>query len=177
MRSPTRKFHELNSFGNLGFEPTMQFFYHPFDGIPLDLGCRMYWQMNLINNDMSGLETEMYGHWEKDISKLKSGGSNIGVIFQALVVIPNFKIKLPEKKVPEEKPSFPQKITFATTVTDSTSGRPVNAAITITNNQGIKKEIITENGRTTTDLFQQRHLYRFNRSFWVSSQNRYRNTR
>ncbi len=151
--SPTREFHVLNSFGNFGIEPMLQLYYHPIEGIPLDLGCRMYWQMNLFNNDMSGLETEMYNHWEKDISELKSGGSNIGVIFQALVVIPGFKVKLPEKKVREEQPSLPQKITFFASVTDSATGRPVNAAITVANSQNVKTGMITENGKVKTNLY------------------------
>lgn len=151
--APTAEFHELNSFGNCGIEPVLQLYYHPFEEIPLNLGCRLYWQANLDKNDMSGLEKEMYGHWKKDISDLKSGGSNLGVVFQVMVVIPNFKIKLPEKKVHyEEKKTLPQKIVFNITVNDSVTGKPVNAAITIVNTQGIKNGLITEKGKTSTSL-------------------------
>lgn len=154
--SPTMEFSELNSFGNFGFEPVIQFYYRPFPEIPLKFGCRSYWQVNFANNDMSGLEKEMYNHWEKDISELKSGGSNLGVIFQALIIIPNFKIKMPEKKekvYEEKKPTNPQKIKFTASILDSITKRPINAVVTITNKQGIIQSITSKSGLATTELF------------------------
>lgn len=154
--SPTALFKDLNSFINFGFEPALQLFYHPFEGIPLKLGSRLYWQANLGSNDMSGLEVEMYNHWKKDISELKSGGSNLGIVFQALIIIPNFKIKLPEKKVKvyeEEKVKFPQKIKYTATITDSISKRPINAVVTIVNKQGVSNSLTSKSGLASTDLF------------------------
>lgn len=154
--SPTGIFKDLNSFGNFGFEPVLQLYYHPFEEIPLEFGCRIYWQANLFKNDMAGLETEMYNHWKSDITDLKSGGSNLGVVFQALVIIPNFKIKKPEKKeklVEEPKATAPQKITFIASVVDSTTNKPISAVLTIANKHDVKSEVATTSGFINTSLF------------------------
>lgn len=151
--TPSREFKTLNDFGNFGFEPVVQLYYRPFEGIPLKFGCRTYWQINFAKNDMSGLETEMQ-HWVKDITELKSGGSNIGIIFQALIVIPNFKIKLPEKReriAPASK--TPSRIQFTATVVDSITQKPVNALVTITNQNGNTTNNNTKGETLTKSLF------------------------
>lgn len=153
--SPSGEFADLNSFVNLGFEPAIQLRYHPIEGIPLDLGCRLYWQANLMKNDMSGLEKEMYNHWKSDISELKSGGSNVGIIFQALIIIPNFKIKPIQKKekVMEEQ-KYPSKIKFTAFAIDSLTQKPIHAVVTITNKSGVKTSASIINGEgMSTNLF------------------------
>lgn len=152
--TPTKVYHDLNDFGNFGFEPIIQFYYRPFSEIPLKFGCRTYWQMNFAKNDMSGLETEMYNHWKKDITELKSGGSNVGIVLQALIIIPNFKVKLPEKKekiAPENK--VPLKVQYTAIVIDSITLKPINAIITITNQNGNSSSNNTKGETFTTSLF------------------------
>ncbi len=152
--TPTKEYHDLNDFGNFGFEPIVQFYYRPFTEIPLKFGCRTYWQMNFAKNDMSGLETEMYNHWKNDISDLKSGGSNVGIVLQALIIIPNFKVKLPEKKekiAPENK--APLRVQYTAIIIDSITQKPINAIITITNQNGNSSSNNTKGETYTTSLF------------------------
>lgn len=145
--TPSQVFKKLNGFGNFGIEPVVQLFYTPMDNFPLKLGVRAYYQANLFKNDMSGLETEMYNHWKRDKADLKSGGSNIGVILQALIVIPNFKAKHSEKKEKVEKvqetPLSISKVKFIALAIDSATQKPINALVTIVNKNGNKTSIST----------------------------------
>jgi outer membrane protein OmpA-like peptidoglycan-associated protein len=77
-------------------------------------------------------------------------------VFQALVIIPNFKIKKPEKKeklVEEPKATAPQKITFIASVVDSTTNKPISAVLTIANKHDVKSEVATTSGFINTSLF------------------------
>jgi outer membrane protein OmpA-like peptidoglycan-associated protein len=151
--SPNREWKELNSFGNFGIAPTLQFLYRPVKYVPVDLGVRVYYQANIARNDMSGLETEMYNHWQDDIKKLRATGGNLGIMFQALINIPSVKDRpRREKHIDEPLPQQPLMVTLSGKVTDKTSGTPVDAVIHFTNPAGKTIDVLAKGGNYSTRL-------------------------
>lgn len=151
--SPNREWKELNSFGNFGIAPTLQFLYRPVYSVPLDLGVRIYYQANIARNDMSGLETEMYNHWQDDIKKLRATGGNLGIMFQALISIPSLKDRpRRERNIEEPLPQQPLMVTLSGKVTDKSAGTPVDAVIHFTNAAGKTTDILAKGGNYSVRL-------------------------
>lgn len=159
-RTP-KEWRDLNSFGNFGLQPCLQTFFRPIECIPVDLGIRVYYQANIARNDMSGLEKEMYNHWTEDIAKLKATGGNLGVIFQAVLSIPDLKNRPPKEpkvkpqKMPEVLSSdskLPLIITLSGTVSDAKNGKVIDAVLHFTNKKGVSESVLAKDGKYSIRL-------------------------
>lgn len=156
-----KEWRDLNSFGNFGLQPALQFFYRPVEFLPIDLGLRVYYQANIARNDMSGLETEMYNHWNEDKTKLKATGGNLGIVFQALLSIPSLKNRTPrEKKIkPIKMPDVqtvesknPLIITLSGAVSDARNGKMIDAVVHFTNEKGLTESVLAKDGKYSVRL-------------------------
>lgn len=152
---------DLETFGNFGLQPNLQMFYRPVEYIPIDLGIRVYYQANIVRNDMSGLETEMSNHWQDDIKDLKATGGNLGIIFQAILSIPDLKNRTPREpkvkpqKMPEVKTSetkLPLMITLSGTVSDAKNGKMIDAVVNFTNEKGLTESVLAKDGKYSVRL-------------------------
>ncbi|MFC2111497.1 OmpA family protein [Bacteroidota bacterium] len=131
---------------NFGLTPSVQIMIKPVKWLPLMLGVRPYAQWNWARKDFSELQTEMFNTYKDDLKDLRSSGSNIGIMFQAVIDIPSLtKIKLPEKK--PKPPPLPKEIMITGKVIDSKTGNLIVAKITIKEQSNVKGEIYSSGGK------------------------------
>ncbi|MCF8297556.1 MAG: OmpA family protein [Saprospiraceae bacterium] len=136
---------------NFGLTPSIQIMVKPVKWLPLMIGVRPYAQWNWGRKDFSELQTEMTNTYKEDLKDLRSGGSNIGIMFQGIIDIPSLtKIKLPEKKI---KPApLPKNITISGKVLDSKTGNPVNTQITISEYSKVSAQINANSGNYESEI-------------------------
>lgn len=136
---------------NFGLTPSIQIMVKPVQWLPLMIGVRPYAQWNWGRKDFSELQTEMTNTYKEDLKDLRSSGSNVGIMFQAVISIPALtKIKLPEKK--PKPPPLPKNIIISGKVLDSKTGKLVDAQITILEYSKVNAQINAESGNYESEI-------------------------